>query len=355
MQKNILLPQVELTMESVQVIAWLVKVGDQVKADQPILEVESQKGVVEVPSSEAGIVRKLCVNKGDTIGEKALLCVLTDTAEEPFEDKVGQASCLSRSADAAEDRQNARPTLSTAVPAVPAARKLAKDLGIDLAVVKSTGPGGRITVQDVQAVGKQDTDWSSLPPSRLALIQQMEKSTEIPKFSLVREMDVKPLLVKTEGITFTHRLIQAAARALVKHPALRTILNGDKIRVLPVSVAVAIESPHGLVATALRNADQLSLEQIAAQMKELRARAETGRSRREDLVDAPFAITNLGMFGVDLFAPLVFHGQTAVLAIGSAADGKAWFTLAADHRVVDGAEAARFLETLQHAIAGTSK
>src|ERR1044072_3774691 len=84
MQKNILLPQVELTMESVTVVSWLVKVGARVNADQPILEIESQKGIVEVPSSADGHVRKLCVNKGDTIGEKALLCILTDSADEPF-------------------------------------------------------------------------------------------------------------------------------------------------------------------------------------------------------------------------------------------------------------------------------
>src|ERR1051326_2613106 len=111
-----------------------------------------------------------------------------------------------------------------------------------------------------------------------------------------------------------------------------------------------MDTAHGLVAPAVRHADQLSLEQIAAQVKELRVRAEAGKSRREDLVDAPFAVSNLGMLGIDFFAPFVFHGQTAVLAIGRAVDGKAWFTLALDHRVVDGAEAARFLETLQNAI-----
>src|ERR1051326_4473234 len=175
MQKNVLLPQVEVTMESVQVVGWLVKVGDQVKADQPILEVESQKGVVEVPSPEAGIVRKLCVNKGDTIGEKALLCVLTDTAEEQISDDV---AALLRSTKAEKEglalhRSAATPTDAVevgSIKAAPAARKLAKDLGVDLASIKGTGPGGRITAEDVQAAGKQGDDWTPLSASRLALI-----------------------------------------------------------------------------------------------------------------------------------------------------------------------------------------
>jgi len=366
MQKNILLPQVELTMESVTVVGWLVKVGDQVKTDQPILEIESQKGIVEVPSSEAGHVRKLCVSKGDTIGEKTLLCILTDTAEEMFDDKVGQASRLSA---ATRNRQDACPTLTSPILAAPAARRLAKDFGIDLATVKGTGPGGRITVEDVQAASRAGqpnvgvasarrpepatSDWTPLPPNRLALIQQMQQSlAEIPQFHIARQMDASSLVIKAEGITFTHRLVRTVALALAKHPTLRTIINGDKVRVLPVSVAVAMDTPNGLVAPAIRNADQLSLEQIAGQAKELRTRAEAGRLKREELTDAPFAISNLGMLGVDFFAPFVFHGQTAVLAVGRAVNDKVWFTLAVDHRVVDGAEAARFLEILQREIAG---
>src|ERR1043166_44991 len=165
MQKNILLPQVELTMESVEVVGWLVKVGDQVKAEQPILEVESQKGVVEVPSPEAGIVRKLYVKKGDTIGEKALLCVLTDTAGEPISEVVAAVADRGRSEGPRPSSTVTAETEQGGIKAAPAARKLAKDLGVDLAIIKGTGPSGRITVEDVQAAGKQGDDWTPLPAS----------------------------------------------------------------------------------------------------------------------------------------------------------------------------------------------
>ncbi|MBI4027657.1 MAG: 2-oxo acid dehydrogenase subunit E2 [Verrucomicrobia bacterium] len=359
MQKNIHLPQVELNMESITVVRWLVKEGDHVAAEQPILEIETQKAVAEAPSSDAGYVRKLCVKEGDTIGEKALLCILTDTKDESFED----VAALLRSADSSARQTPLHRSAATpdseggAIRAAPAARKLARDLGVDLATVNGTGPDGRITVEDVQRMQnaesrmKDEEQWTPLLPSRLALIAQMQKSlAEIPQFHVARQMEVMPLMAKAEGITFTHRLIRAAAAALAKHPSLRTVMNGHAIRAMPVSVAVAMETPNGLIAPALRHADQLTLGQIAAQTKELRVRAEAGRLKREEWTEAPFAISNLGMFGVDFFNAFVFHGQTAVLAVGRATEGKAWFNLAVDHRIVDGAEAARFFETLQQEI-----
>jgi pyruvate dehydrogenase E2 component (dihydrolipoamide acetyltransferase) len=185
----------------------------------------------------------------------------------------------------------------------------------------------------------------------MALIAQMQKSrAEIPQFHVARRLEVAPLMTKTDGITLTHRLVRAAAAALVRHQALRTVIEGDRVKVEPISVAIALDTPRGLVAPVVRKADTLSLDEISRRTKELRSRAEAGTLRREELNEAPFAISNLGMLGVDFFQPFVFHGQTAVLAVGRAVDSHAWFCLAADHRVVDGAEAARFLETLQQEI-----
>ncbi len=342
MRTNVLLPQVELTMESAIVAKWLVAVGDRVAAEQPLLEVETQKATSDVPSPAAGFVRRLCVKEGETVSEKALLCILTDSAEEPFED---QAAAVAK--------------------ASPAARRLAKELGVDLSAISGTGPDGRITEQDVRsasgatatfagAAADVSGEWTALPATRLALIAQMRKSlSEIPQIHLQRRLDVTPLAVKTQGITFTHRLIRAAAAAVKAHPAVRTAIHGDKVKIQPVSVAIAIDSPHGLVAPVIRDADQFSLEQIAAVVADFRERAKANALRRDELTgDAPFAITNLGMLEVDQFNAFVFHGQTAVLSVGrsvAASDGKqlAWIGLAVDHRIVDGGEAARFLQTLQ--------
>lgn len=392
MRTNVLLPQVELTMESAVIAKWLVAVGDRVAAEQPLLEVETQKATTDVPSPAAGYVRQLCAREGETVAEKALLCVLTDSPDEPLE---GQ-SALPAKGVFEESKSGLRDTGVPPVPrpphgrdahvttarhgvasegssavakASPAARRLAKELGVDLSGISGTGPDGRITEQDVRsasgtkpappaaAAAKETTDgWTTLPATRLALIGQMRKSlSEIPQIHLQRRLDVTPLSVKSQGITFTHRLIVAAAGALREHPAIRTSINGEKVKVQRISVAIAIDSPHGLVAPVLCDADRLSLEQVAAAVTDFRARAQANSLRREELTgDAPFAITNLGMLEVDQFDAFVFYGQTAVLSVGRSTEvsGRqlAWIGLAVDHRVVDGAAAARFLQTLQSEI-----
>jgi pyruvate dehydrogenase E2 component (dihydrolipoamide acetyltransferase) len=337
LQTDVKLPQVELTMESATVTRWLVAEGDRVAAEQPLIEVETQKATSEVPSPAAGFVRRLCVKTGDVIAANAILCILTDGADEPIGTDAPPAG----------------------MKASPAARRVAKELGVNLTSLRGTGPDGRVTEQDVRAAASSQTsandpqEWKPLPPTRLALIDQMQRSLrEIPQIHLQRQLDVTPLLAKSNGITFTHRLIVAAASALRHHPALRTVLSNNQIRVEPISVAFAMDSPHGLVAPVIRNADQLSLEQVVEAVTSLKQKAATNTLRREDLTAAPFAISNLGMYGVDLFNAFVFHGQTAVLSVGRAvpsASGAAlaWFGLAVDHRVVDGAGAARYLQTLQ--------
>jgi pyruvate dehydrogenase E2 component (dihydrolipoamide acetyltransferase) len=363
MQREVLLPQVELTMESVLVSKWLVRTGDRVNAQQPLVEVETQKATSEVPSPSAGYVRQLCVEEGQTVGEKALLCILTDTADEPLDafpidrmpSQLGRASHPSSLAPKSISD-------TAGVKASPAARRIARELNVDLSALKGSGPGGRVTEEDVRAAASESgliaqvDSWSPVPATRIALIAQMQKSlAEVPQIHVRRRLDVTPLIGDRSGITFTHRLAKAAAAALVRHQALRTAFDANRVRVEQVSIAIAMDSPNGLVAPIVRNANQLSLEQMSAAIMELRAKAEANKLQRADVTGGLFAISNLGMLGVDQFDAFVFHGQTAVLSVGRAAEDAdnrkvGWFGLAADHRVVDGAEAARFLETLQQEI-----
>ena len=162
MLRKVLLPQVELNMESVTVLRWLVEVNDRVKADQPIMEVETQKATLDVPSPADGYIRKLCVHPSDEISEKALLCLLTDTANEPvtLDEEISIHSAGPSNGNGASSSQPVRESLPAAasptpdtgpVRAAPAARRLAKELGIDLRSITGTGPSGRITVEDVRA------------------------------------------------------------------------------------------------------------------------------------------------------------------------------------------------------------
>jgi pyruvate dehydrogenase E2 component (dihydrolipoamide acetyltransferase) len=372
MTTRVILPQLELTMENVSVVRTLVKDGDLVAVDQPLLEVETQKALSEVPAPCAGYVRGFTLKPGDIVSEKCFLCFISTTLDEALPDP---ASGEERPGTAAKPPQDGVPKPDDGVPgpgvrATPAARKLARDLNIDITRVQPGGAGQRIEVEDVRAFGaatagrapEQSRGEESAPPwidfsaSRLALNAQMVRSlTEIPQIVVSRQLDVSKLGVRPEGITLTHVLIARIVVALGKHPALRTVTDGKRYRVAPVSVAVAMDSPAGLVAPVLRGPDLESVERIATRVRDLRRRAEQRALHSDELRDAPFALTNLGMLEVDQFSPLVFHGQTAVLAVGriakgSSSDVSAWFSLATDHRVVDGAEAARFLQTLQEAL-----
>jgi pyruvate dehydrogenase E2 component (dihydrolipoamide acetyltransferase) len=356
MKKEIQLPQIELTMEKVQVIGWLVRVGDRIEIDQPILEIESQKGIVEVPSTESGVIRKFCVAAGDTIGEKALLCIVTDAADEPIgEIPAAPQNTIASSSTEMPSRVSVRSANGSSTRAAPAARKRAIELAIDLSTIAGSGPEGRVTLNDVEKAARNKlrarTDDNRLIPftnARIALNAQMQKSlAEIPQFHVARQMNVSALLAKRAGITFTHRLVRAVAAALAQRPALRSTFERAGVHVQPVSVAIAISTPNGLFAPTLRDADQLSLERIAEKITDFRTRAQSGGLRQQEMEDGPFAISNLGMFGVDFFHAFVFSGQTAVLGVGRAVNGLAWMTLGVDHRVVDGADAAQFLETLQ--------
>lgn len=370
MQKIVYLPQVELNLESATVLDIHVEEGEFVEIDQVILEVETQKATVDVPSSESGYLRKILVATDDEITFNDPLAILTDKPDEPFEVPIPQGESGEKgnkealSADVGPGEPVYQEEIKE-IRAVPAARKLARKMGLELHQIQGSGPRGRITVKDVEAQAssveregtKDGGEWVSLPPSRKTLVKQMERSlAQIPQIYISRNIDVSPLFEKKEGAGFTPRLIEAIGKALVHHPKLRTSIDGYKTRVEPVSVAIALNTTHGLVAPVIRNTDQLSSEEIATRLSELHSRAEKNRLGLDEITNGPFALSNLGKYHVDHFTPFVFHGQTAVLAVGQAktenSGGKitAWFTLGADHRVVDGVDAALFLETLQKEI-----
>lgn len=375
--RTILLPNVELNMESVTVTDVFVKPGDRIEVGAALAAVETQKANIEVNAEEAGFVHEVFIAVGQEIGEKAPVCSLGDAppAGGPVPaPQTGDAAAPAPVAAAAPPTPASAPAVEVAgkVRASPVARKVARDLGISLADVPPTGPAGRIMRRDVEAFAQKPAaragaadkpvrpaaptlavGWTAFDPARGALIAQMETAARsIPMFSVSRLMDVTMLLRKQEGITMTHRLVACLGAALDQHRALLTTIEAGRYRIEEVAVAVAMDTKTGLLAPAVRNPHTLTLPQIADEVRLLKAMADGGRLKRADFERAPFALSNLGMFGVDQFQPFVFAGQCAVLGTGRATDAAAgrkvaWFTLTCDHRALDGAEAARFLQTLQ--------
>ncbi len=366
MQKIITLPQIELNLENATVVELTARVGASLKGEDTLIVIETQKATAEVPCGETGYLRTFLIKDGDLVSVHDPLAVLTDDPHEAFQmPERGAAPIVTAPAASSEmiSPPAAKPAAedSERVRALPAARRRARELGVDLAMIKGSGPEGRISVEDVESQGGAG-QWpgngiTPVSARRNALIAQMEAGQrEIPQIAVLRFMDVSGIAARSEGTTFTSRLIYHVARAAKSHPALLTVLEDNQLKAGPADVAVAMDTASGLTAPVIRRGDEKSLAEIARALADLRKRAEENRLGREDLRDGRLAVTNLGMLGVDLFTPLVFAGQTAVLAVGRTVEvgdrSSAWFTLAVDHRVVDGAEAARFLATLQAAIRG---
>lgn len=406
---KVLLPNVELNMDSVTVVEVLVKPGDPVQKGAVLLSVESQKATFEVESEYDGFVSELYVAVGDEICEKAELCAITDELGAASSEK--QDSSMEQASDALNSDVVESATCGVVeckqaagllthddltrgkVRASPLARKMAKSEGIDLHSLSGSGPLGRIMRADIEqaitdralqleSASQQKTaepavkeatpvgnetcsqekvkvfseEWQTFSAGRMGIIQQMENAVQsIPIFSLTRQMDLTTIAQRIKGLTLTHRLVACLGQALVQFPSLRTTVRKTDFRVEAVSVAVAMDTKQGLAAPAVRNPELLTLPEIAATIRLLKARGDAGQLKRSDFSNAPFALSNLGMYGIDQFQPSVFEGQSAVLGTGRAVDGAggrklAWFTLTCDHRIVDGVEAAKFLQTLQDLI-----
>lgn len=370
--RTVLLPNVELNMESVTVTDVFVKPGDRVEIGRALAAVETQKANIEVNAEEEGYVHEVFIAVGQEIGEKAPVCSLGDTppGDAPVAPSASSASSAAPQPDVPPAGGITAPppagvSVDGKVRASPVARKMARDRGLRLDEVPPTGPNGRIMRRDVEAFAGRSISgaaaaetggWRAFDGARAGLVAQMEAAARtIPVFSLTRRMDVTPLLRKEEGITMTHRLVVCLGAALAEHRALLTTIEGGRFRLEEVSVAVAMDSKSGLVAPAVRGASLARAGLVAAEVRALKARADEGRLKRADFERAPFALSNLGMAGIDQFQPSVFAGQCAVLGVGRATEGAAgrrvaWFTLACDHRAVDGAAAARFLQDLQERI-----
>jgi pyruvate dehydrogenase E2 component (dihydrolipoamide acetyltransferase) len=256
---------------------------------------------------------------------------------------------------------------------VPAARRLAREHGVDLAEVTGSGPGGRITEADVRArVAEQDADTVPLAGTRGIIARRMTASLQgSAQFTLVRSADVTDLARAYDrgdlpgGVTYTDLLARAAVLSLAEHPALNAHVAGDQIRLARrVHLGIGIDTGEGLLVGVLRDAGADGLAELSARRRALTARVRAGRAGPAELQGSTFTITNLGPAGIDAFTPIINPPEVAILGTGRLADqpvpgdpggtggaGLAWrktitLSLTADHRAVDGAPAARFLATL---------
>jgi len=401
---SVVMPALEMAQETGKFLAWRKKEGEAVKKGEPLLEIETDKAVVEIEAPGDGFLAGITAHEGAVIpvgetiawliaaGEKApplkptALPSARATSARPAAERAASAAAKGAASVAAAATQ-------TSVQISPKARRLAKELGVDTGGISGTGPDGTITAEDVQAAAdakKKSVPGSSATPAsspashpgeslsqiaRLMAERMTQSWTTVPHFFLTREVDctemiaahkrLGPAVEKSNGakLTITDLLIAAVARALAKHPIMNASWTGTGIRHNPeINISLAMAVKDGVVGGVIHKADSAKLGEISMQRRDLAERARTNRLRPADISGGTFTISNLGMYQVDAFVAIITPPQAATLAIGTITDrvvpvkGKPairpmmTMTLSSDHRVLDGARAAEFLTTLAEAI-----
>ncbi|OFZ87736.1 MAG: pyruvate dehydrogenase complex dihydrolipoamide acetyltransferase [Betaproteobacteria bacterium RBG_16_64_18] len=375
------MPAVAPSMTEGNIVRWAKKEGDPVKQGEVLLEIETDKAVVEVEAQQDGVLGSILVPEG-TSGVKvatviALLAGKGEKAPAAAAPKQPARAAVQPPAAAAPAHAVARDP-GGRVFASPLARRIARDLNVDLARVSGSGPNGRVLKADVQAASRAGATalaarpagpaYEDIPHSntRRVIAQRLaEAKRSVPHFYLTIDCEVDALLAaRTQAnemvaglkLSVNDLVIKAAALALRKVPAVNAAWGENAIRRFrDVDVAVAVSAPSGLVTPVVRNADAKSLREISAEMKELAARAQQSRLRPDEYQGGGFTVSNLGMVGIREFAAIINPPQACILAVGASEqrpivrDGALAVatlmtcTLSVDHRAVDGTLGAAFL------------
>ena len=406
MATEIVMPKLGLTMESGAISAWLVEEGQEVQKGQALLEIATDKVTMEVEAQADGILRKIMVSAGQEVPVSTTIGVIA-AADEDIGSFVAAAPSdpapspppapTAAPSDSAPPPTPASPAPAPQAPAPsadsdgrrphktsPKARKIAAEHGLDLSSVNGSGPGGRIVSADVLALVEQARLIPAPTPApvsdghiELSRAEQVaaERLTasyqQIPHIHL--SMDVSAVWLQQfrtgyqlEGkkISFNDLIVKATARTLSEFPRVNSLEDGGHFRYASqINVGVAVAAEQGLVVPVIHDAAEKTVEEIALEGTRLIDAARHGQLRPDDMMGGTFTISNLGMFGISRFTAIINPPQVAILAVGAienrvVASGVDAFavrpqltlTLAADHRVVDGALGARFLARLKEVL-----
>jgi pyruvate dehydrogenase E2 component (dihydrolipoamide acetyltransferase) len=372
----VIMPDLGQTRSEAKIVSWLKKPGDRLALGEPLLEVETDKATMEVESYVGGFLRRKLANEGEMVAASNPVAILTDTADEDFDQDVKLNPKFEASVPAAERAQRAGPaTVGGNVAAVPAARALAKQLGIELSKIRGTGPQGLITKADVERHVSQDEKsvaaQGSLHQSKaweaMASLTSRSKST-IPHFYVTVDLDMVAAEAWRAGWNQNHAdlkasvndcLVRAASAALADSPRFNLrVTEGKTEQQSSADVLVVVGVDSGLLLVSVKDPHTDPVDVFLRRIKVAVDAAKEGKvqaTRSTPLL----AISNLGMFGVKEFSAIIPPGCNAILAAGAVRDQVVWrdgraetagvctVTVSADHRVVDGIAVAKFLERMQ--------
>jgi pyruvate dehydrogenase E2 component (dihydrolipoamide acetyltransferase) len=411
------LPELGENIESADVVNVLVKAGDFIEKDQGIVEIETDKATIEVPSTVSGKVIEVLVKAGDK-AKVGQTIIKIETGELQVEEKVQkpeieqkyeekkpveeikpvQQQILTGERPSIQPMEfdNQPPILKGAAPAAPSVRRLAREIGVDINKVPGTGPGGRITMDDVKAYSKKlhesraegigiGIKTEALPDfSKFGEVKKVEMSNirkktaehlsyawaTIPHVTQFDKADITHLektrkelskIVEKSGakLTVTGILVKVIVEALKKFPQFNSSIDMEKKEIIYknyFNIGIAVDTEHGLIVPVIKNADKKSLTEISVEMNALAEKARAKKISLDDLQGGCFTITNLGGIGGTYFTPIVNSPEVAILGVSRSSYEPVWngygvfeprlmlpLSLSYDHRIIDGADAIRFL------------
>lgn len=392
------MPKLGLTMEEGAILKWRKEEGEAVEKGEIILDIQTDKVEYEVESPAGGLLLKTLAGEGDVVPCGVDVAVIGEEGEDVsgFGGGAAKAEPAEAAAPPPEPAPAAAPAPASApaspgarppgrVFASPAARRVARELGVDFRVLTGSGPGGRIVQADVRAAAASGAPAASSGPAAVesaAPLAGMRKIiagrmlaswSQTPRVTLQAEVDLTNLLAVREAsrqawesdlgvrVSVNDLVIFYAARAVRRCPAVNVRLNGDvfeRMRDVNLGVAVAVE--EGLMVPVIRDADRKSIDAISREARALAEAARAGALGLDALEGGTFTISNLGAYGVDHFSAVINRPESAILSVGAARERAvaregevvvrttAYMGVSADHRVVDGAPAAEFLATLRN-------
>ena len=399
---SVVMPALEMAQETGKLLAWRKKEGDRVSKGEPLLEIETDKAVVEVEAPADGILAGIKASAGADVPVGQTIAWIVAPGEAiPIESESAAPSARAgshmKTEPSAVPSTTAVRSAQASIPKIsPKARRLAKELGVDIASVHGSGSDGDILASDVQAAAAS----SAAPPAtenhsadlevpttlgRILAERTTQSWTTVPHFFVTREIEAlalnqyreqivaemertrpdssKPESSKNIRITHTDLLVALVSRVLLKHPRLNASWSAEGIHLHDfVNMGIAIAVGDGVVAAVVPNAHTATLAEISIRWRDVADRARAGKLRPADINGATFTISNLGMYQVDQFSAIITPPQSAILAVGGIAERVVavngqpvvrpmmTLTVSCDHRVADGARAALFLGDLADAI-----
>jgi len=380
------LPRLGQGMESGTIVKWLKSEGDAVEKGEALYELDTDKVTQEVEAEASGVLLKIAVSEGEVpvgetiafIGKEGETVEVTAKAPKPkAEEKKEEPT-----PEPERERDEAPASSSTngRIKASPLARRIARERGVELSSLRGTGPDGRIVAEDVeraeaqpgraaQPVATGEIESRPLSNVRKTIARRLTQAWTVPAFQLTVDVDMtraQELVSKQRElnpdvrITVTDVLTKVCAMALMRHRDMNVQYTDDALLVFPsANVGIAVAAPQGLVVPVVKNAERLTIAQIAQVRGDLVSRARDNKLKSDDLEAGTFTISNLGMYDVDQFIAVLNPPQASILAVGQTRDMVVprdgdvhvlpimTMTITCDHRAVDGATGAEFLKTIK--------